>query len=76
MRAIKLAAAAFVLGGISVPALAQISPVFDNRGSCNSYLNQARKAAAQSGDSFEAARWNAAFCKPVAFQRFIIIFPI
>ena len=76
MRAIKIAAAALVLSGFSVPVQAQDDQVFRNWGSCQNYLNKARRAASRESDPTEAARWDAAFCKLIAWNQAVIIFPI
>ncbi len=77
MRAIKMAAAALVLSGISPPVQAQDSGlVFTSWGSCNSYLNKARRTASRGSDASEVARWDAAYCQAVAFKMVAIVFPI
>ena len=75
MRAIKVAAAALVLGGLSVPVNAQ-ELMFDSWGPCNSYLNKERWAAARSSDLSEVARWDAAYCQAVAFKQIALVVPI
>jgi hypothetical protein len=75
MRAIKVAAAALVLGGLSVPVNAQ-ELMFDSWGSCNSYLNKERRAAARGSDLAAIARWDAAYCQAVAFKQIALIVPI
>jgi len=74
MRAIKLAAAALVLSGVTVPVQAQDTLVFDNWGSCNSYLNKMRRASSRSSNLPEAALWESAYCQAVAFKRIIVVF--
>jgi hypothetical protein len=77
MRAIKLAAAAaFVLSGLSAPVQAQSNElVFSSWGSCNSYLNKARREASRGSDSIELARWDAAYCQATAFRQVVLVIP-
>ena len=73
-------AVALLLGAFAAPAQARFEQdgefEFTSWGACGSYLNRMRRNSATGTDSYEAARWDAAYCHAVAWKHIVIIFPI